>query len=80
MERVKPTKKELKECKLKTITYRGISVDIFIDDYGQSYYCYFDNECISFGTYNFNYEEDVKYLIDKKLDGVRKNDRSKKKR
>ena len=53
-----------------TLDYRGIHVDFYDDDYGQQVYTYFDNEEIGFGAYNMNYKEDMKYLIDKKLDTI----------
>lgn len=48
----------------ETLVYRGFSIPLFCDDYGQCFYCIFDNKCISFGTYNTEYEESVKYLVD----------------
>lgn len=50
--------------------YRGYEVEIFIDDYGQQFYCYLDGEEIGFGAFNTEYKEDLKYLIDKKLDFI----------
>ena len=64
---VKPMKMEREEY-IETITYRGVSVPIFCDDYGQCFYCIFDNEVISFGSFKAEYEEEVKALIDSKLD------------
>ena len=53
-----------------SLDYRGIHVDFYNDDYGQQVYTYFDNEDIGFGAYNMSYKEDMKYLIDKKLDVI----------
>ena len=53
-----------------TLDYRGIHVDFYDDDYGQQVYTYFDNKEIGFGAYNMSYKEDIKYLIDKKLDTI----------
>ena len=41
-----------------------------MDDYGQQFYTVWDGGQISFGSYNTNYIEDMKYLIDKKLDVI----------
>lgn len=48
--------------------YRGITVPIYLDDYGQCYYAKLENEEISFGSFNTNWQEDLKYLINQKLD------------
>lgn len=58
----------MKENSIEIINYRGYSVPIFYDDAGQSFYCTLDNKEISFGSFNTEYEEDLKYLIDEKLD------------
>lgn len=64
-----PMKMESEEY-IETITYRGISVPIFCDDYGQCFYCILDNEVVSFGSFQAEYEEEVKALIDYKIDKV----------
>ena len=55
-----------------TLVYRGIQVDIFIDDYGQCYYAKIDHEDIhlqwGLGSYNMSYEWEVKDVIDHILD------------
>ncbi len=51
-----------------TLDYRGKHVDFYMDDYGQQFYTVYDGEEISFGSYNTNYKEDMKYIIDRKLD------------
>ena len=65
-----PTAYEKKFCFVTTYTYRGIDVDIFEDDYGQCYYFYYNDESISCGTYNLDYESYVKYVIDRDLDKI----------
>lgn len=55
---------------VETYTYRGISVDIYNDDYGQQFYCTLFGEEVGFGAFNLNYREDLKYLIDEKLDVI----------
>lgn len=64
----KPTKYENKFCYLKTYSYRGYKVRVYNDDYGQQYYFYFNNRCHGCGTYNFNYEDCIRYEIDHYLD------------
>lgn len=55
---------------VETYTYRGISVDIYNDDYGQQFYCNLFGEEVGFGAFNLNYREDLEYLIDEKLDVI----------
>ena len=44
--------------------------DIFDDDYGQQFYFYYKGHTHGCGTYNLEYEEYVKYIIDKDLDEI----------
>ena len=53
---------------VETIVYRGQYVPVFLDDYGQCFYCIFNNEEISFGSFQSEYEDDVRHLIDYELD------------
>ena len=55
---------------VETYEYRGISVDIYNDDYGQQFYCTLFGEEVGFGAFNLNYREDLEYLIDEKLDVI----------
>lgn len=55
---------------VETYAYRGISVDIYNDDYGQQFYCTLFGEEVGFGAFNLNYREDLEYLIDEKLDVI----------
>lgn len=55
---------------VETYTYRGISVDIFNDDYGQQFYCTLFGEEVGFGAFNLDYRDDLEYLIDEKLDVI----------
>lgn len=60
---VKPMKMEREEY-IETITYRGVSVPIFCDDYGQCFYCILGNKVVSFGSYNTEYEDELRHIID----------------
>ena len=53
---------------IDTLDYRGEHVDFYMDDPGQQIYTVFEGEEIGFGAYNFNYKNDMKYMIDRKLD------------
>ena len=53
---------------LETITYRGMSVPVFIDDYGQCFFYIIDNEIICCGGWECNYEIEIRSMIDKRLD------------
>lgn len=55
---------------VNTIEYRGYTVPIYADDAGQQFYTFLDGQEICFGSYNADYEADLKYLIDKKLDTI----------
>lgn len=54
--------------KAGSLDYRGFHVDFYFDDPGQQVYTVFENEMISFGSYNDHWEDDMKYIIDDKLD------------
>jgi len=61
---------------IETIEYRGMCVPIFCDDYGQCFYCIFNNKEMAFGSFQTEYEDEVKCLIDHEIDGkVSKNDK-----
>lgn len=49
---------------VETVCYKGKHVPIFLDDYGQCFYCIYDNDVIGFGSFQDNYEDEVKGLID----------------
>ena len=53
---------------VETVVYRGQSVPVFLDDYGQCFYCIFNNEEIAFGSFQCEYEDDVRHLIDYEMD------------
>ena len=57
---------------VETIVYREQYVPVFVDDYGQCFYCIFNNKEISFGSFQSNYEDEVRHLIDYELDKVMK--------
>lgn len=61
---------------VETYTYRGISVDIYNDDFGQQFYCTLFGEEVGFGAFNLNYRDDLAYLIDEKLDVITRFPRS----
>lgn len=61
---------EIKEIPVKVISYRGFEVPIYVDDPGQQFYCYWEGETLGFGSYNTNYEDDLRYIIDQKLDTI----------
>ena len=45
------------------LTYKGVVVPIFNDDYGQQWYCIIDGQEYGFGAFNSHIREDLKYLI-----------------
>lgn len=65
----KPMKLE-REDYIETIYYRGQAVPVFCDDYGQCFYCIMNNEVLSFGSFQPDYEEYVKKMIDRRLDNI----------
>lgn len=58
---------------IETIEYRGMCVPIFCDDYGQCFYCIFNNKEMSFGSFQSEYEDEVKWLIDHEIDCKKNN-------
>ena len=56
-----------REDYIETIHYRGVSVPIFVDDYGQCFYCILDGTTVAFGGFQAEYEDEVKHLIDYEL-------------
>ena len=56
--------------KAGSLDYRGFHVDFYFDDPGQQVYAVFENEVISFGSYNENWEDDMKWIIDERLDVI----------
>src|SRR5574344_1229532 len=54
----------------KTVTYRGVTIDFYDDDNGQSTYFYYKNELYNCGTYNFDYENEMHYIVDCDLDYI----------
>lgn len=59
-----------KKLPVKVIEYRGVTVPIIFDESDQQFYGSIDGEIINFGYYNTNYEADVRFFIDKKLDTI----------
>lgn len=55
---------------VETVSYRGFDFDVYIDDPGQQYYTEWEGETMSFGAYNSLYREDIKFLVDDKLDTI----------
>lgn len=62
---------------VRTIEYRGFKIPIYRDDDGQQFYAAFPSEkykgtwdILGFGAFNMNYEDDVRYLIDQRLDVI----------
>ena len=56
--------------KAGSLDYRGYHVDFYFDDPGQQVYAIFENETISFGSYNDGWEEEMKWIIDEHLDVI----------
>lgn len=60
----------MEEEAVTTIVYRGYEVPVFMDEPGQQFWCVLDGEEVGFGSFNVDYEEDLKCLIDRKLDEI----------
>ena len=65
-----PSAYERKFCYHTTYTYRDIPVEIFSDDNGQCFYFYYKGKSYGCGSFNPDYEEVVKYVIDHDLDDI----------
>ena len=64
------TEKNETQKPVTTVHYRGYDINVYNDDYGQCFYFYFDNRCITCGTFNPYYKEYIQYEIDNKLDFI----------
>lgn len=60
------------ENEVKELLYRGKLVRVYMDDPGQQYYAVIDNLKYYFGAYNFNYIDDIFYIIDNMIDIIYK--------
>lgn len=66
------------ETYIETITYRGVTAHLYNDDYGQQVFAKFINDPvfgsqeIGFGSFNFNWKDDLYWLIDNRLDTIYK--------
>ena len=58
-----------REDYVETIYHKGKAVPVFLDDYGQCFYCIFNNKEMAFGSFQAEYEDEVKWLIDHEIDG-----------
>ena len=52
------------------VEYRGFSIPIYQDSAGQQFYCIWEGQELDFGAYNTDFVDDLKDLIDRKLDIV----------
>ena len=50
--------------------YRGKQVPVYLDDAGQQFYIIWEGHELGLGSYNTDYEEDIKYLIDTSIDEI----------
>jgi hypothetical protein len=64
------TKDKFGNTPFKTINYRGVNIDFYDDDYGQSTYFYYKGELYNCGTYNLDFEEEARYIVDHDLDFI----------
>lgn len=53
-----------------TVNYRGVSLPVYMDENGQSYYTVINGKEVGFGTYNCDYLTEIKDVIDTALDEV----------
>ena len=66
----KPTTYEERFCYSKTISYRGVEVRLYDDDYGQQYYFYYKGRQYGCGAFNTLPERYVQYVINEDLDAI----------
>lgn len=52
------------------LDYRGFHVDFYEDPLGKQLFTFWNNQRLDFGTDNINYKDDIKLLIDNKLDVI----------
>ena len=56
--------------KIDTLSYRGFDVDFYEDVSGHQLIAIWENKLFEFGVYNTQAKEDLKLLIDEKLDTI----------
>lgn len=52
------------------VNYRGYELGIWDDDNGQQFYTYINDEEIGFGSFNTNFQDDLEFLVDMRLDFI----------
>lgn len=52
----------------QTVTYRGVKIDVYDDDYGQCFYFTYKGHEYSCGTYNTDYYGEIISVVDDDLD------------
>ena len=55
---------------LESFTYRGITVDFYEDCLGHQVVTMWKDKVVEFGTYNLNYQDDMKLIIYDHLDTI----------
>lgn len=53
---------------VRVIHYRDFTVPVVFNKEDQQYYCEIDGEVINLGYYNTEFESDIKFIINRKLD------------
>lgn len=49
---------------IETVEYKGQNIPVFLDDYGQCFYCIYLNNVLCFGGFQDNYEDEIRHLVD----------------
>lgn len=52
------------------INYRGYELGIWNDDAGQQFYTYINDDEIGFGSFNTDFQDDLEFLVDMRLDFI----------
>ena len=66
------TMKIEREEYVETITWRDVSVPVFLDDYGQCFYCIYNGRVLSFGSFQDGYEDEIRELIDSEYEKAKR--------
>ena len=56
---------------VETVVWKDTHVPVFYDDYGQCFYCICNGLTISFGSFQDNYEDEIRAMLDSSFGGAK---------
>lgn len=62
---------EAKPFLAETLSYRGLTFEVYYDPLKDQFYTFYDGDQLDFGLNNYDYTKDLKKFIDLKLDCIK---------